>query len=382
MMISARGLNRATLDRQMLLERKWFGVSEAVGRVVALQAQHPASPYLALWNRLRDFNPSDLDRAFADYSVVKATVMRITLQAVHPDDYQVFREAVDPSLHGARLRDRRFARSGLTPEEGIALIPEFLGFSQQARTADECKIWLDERLGDRSHRGVWWALRQYAPLWRAPTGDPWSFGARTSYVAAERRPALADDEAANRALQTLIKRYLTGFGPASMADVAQFALVTRARVKVALQGLDGEFVELKGPNGERLYDLPGASLPDEETPAPPRLLGMWDNVLLSHADRSRVIPEPYRKHVARSNGDLLPTLLVDGYVAGVWRPVDGQIEASAFHPLSVETWSRLADEARDLVALISEREANVYRRYDRWWKTKLPIAETRLLPED
>src|SRR5271170_997701 len=105
MRISARELNRATLGRQMLLERQPLGAADAVRRVVALQAQHPASPYLALWNRLADFDPADLDAAFADGQVVRATLMRIAMHAVHAEDYRDFREAMDPSLRPPRLYD-------------------------------------------------------------------------------------------------------------------------------------------------------------------------------------------------------------------------------------------------------------------------------------
>jgi hypothetical protein len=182
-------------------------------------------------------------------------------------------------------------------------------------------------------------------------------------------------------VQTLIKRYLEGFGPASMPDMAQFALVQRSRVKAALWALGDELVQLPGPNGVVLYDLPGAPLPDEETPAPPRLLGMWDNILLAYVDRTRVIPEPYRKLVIRINGDFLPALLVDGYVAGVWRVVDGFIEATAFHPLPDDTWQALATEARNLLAFLAARDPAPYRRYDHWWN-KLPDGETRMLPND
>jgi hypothetical protein len=107
---------------------------------------------------------------------------------------------------------------------------------------------------------------------------------------------------------------------------------------------------------------------------------MWDNILLAYADRSRVIPPDYRKLVTRSNGDVLPTLLVDGHVAGVWRPVVEGIEATAFHPLPHQTWDQLADEAQALMALLADREPGVYRRYDRWW-SDLPGAEVRILTE-
>jgi hypothetical protein len=379
--ISARGLNRATLARQLLLRREPLGVADGVRRAVALQAQQAASPYLALWNRLADFDPADLDVAFADGTVVKANALRITLHAVHVDDYQAFREATEPSLRGARLRAERFTVSGLTQQDADALVPERLAAAQQPRPAAELKAWLEARLGPAMHPGAWWALRQYAPLLHAPTGPPWSFGARPAYVAPRSSPALADPDASDAALQTLAARYLAGFGPATVADVAQFALVQRARARRALQALGDSVERLTGPNGEELYDLPGACRPEDDTPAPPRLLGMWDNLLLAYSDRSRVIPPAYRAHAIRVNGDTLPTLLVDGQVAGVWRAVEGGLEATAFHQLPSDVWDDLAAEARALGTFLAGREPQVYRRYHHWWR-KLPAGETRLLPVD
>ncbi len=380
MSITARALNRATLGRQLLLGRASLPVADAVRRVVALQAQHPASPYLALWNRLAAFDPTDLDAAFTRHEVIKATLLRITLHAVHAADYRAFRAAMEPTLRAARLGDDRFRVSGLTVADVHALIPDLLAYADRLRTAAESEAWLADRLG-APQPGAWWALRQYAPLWHAPTGAPWSFGPRPSYVAARARPVLADPAASAAALQTLIKRYLEGFGPASMADVAQFALVYRPRVKEALTALSGELERLDGPDGKELFDIPGARRPDEDTPAPPRLMAMWDSILLAYADRGRVIPPAYRPLVTRMNGDVLPTLLVDGYVAGVWRPVEGGIEATAFQRLPDDVWEGLAAEARSLVVFLADREPEVYRRYTHWW-SKLPSAEARLLPGD
>ncbi len=380
MSITARALNRATLGRQQLLGRASLPVADAVRRVVALQAQHPASPYLALWNRLTAFDPTDLDAAFTRHEVIKATLLRITLHAVHAADYRAFRAAMEPTLRAARLGDDRFRVSGLTVADVHALIPDLLAYADRLRTAAESEAWLADRL-DAPQPGAWWALRQYAPLWHAPTGAPWSFGPRPSYVAARARPVLADPAASAAALQTLIKRYLEGFGPASMADVAQFALVYRPRVKEALTALSGELERLDGPDGKELFDIPGARRPDEDTPAPPRLMAMWDSILLAYADRGRVIPPAYRPLVTRMNGDVLPTLLVDGYVAGVWRPVEGGIEATAFQRLPDDVWEGLAAEARSLVVFLADREPEVYRRYTHWW-SKLPSAEARLLPGD
>ena len=378
MRISARGLNRSTLGRQLLLGRESLGAADAVRRVVALQAQQAASPYLALWNRLAAFGPADLDAAFARHEVVKATLMRITLHAVHAGDYRAFREAMEPTLRAGRLNDDRFRVSGLTVEDVHALIPDLLPFADRRRVAAEYEAWLAQRLRAPAP-GAWWGLRQYAPLLHAPTGGAWSFGSRPSYVASRTRPVLGDLDVSAAGLQTLIKRHLEGFGPASMADVAQFALVYRPLIKEALKALSGELERLEGPDGKELYDIPGALRPDEDMPAPPRLMAMWDSILLAYSDRSRVLPPDYRKLVIRMNGDVLPALLVDGYVAGVWRAVEGGIEATAFHRLPDGAWEGLAAEARTLVAFLADREPKVYRRYDHWWRT-LPSAGTRLLP--
>ncbi|MFG3053017.1 winged helix DNA-binding domain-containing protein [Kitasatospora sp. NPDC048239] len=378
MRITAQELNRSTLARQLLLNRENLDVAEAVRRVVALQAQQAASPYIALWNRVTDFDPADLDDAFTTRTVVKSTLMRITLHAVHADDYRAFHEAVQPSVRASRLGDR-FTASGLTAEDADALVPEILAFADQPRTNAEYEAWLEQRLGAPPQPGAWWGLRQIAPLLHAPTTPPWSFGHRPAYIAPRTRPTLADAATSDASLQTLARRYLEGFGPASVADVAQFALVQRTRARKALAALADDLEHLEGPNSEELFDIPGAPRPAEDTPAPPRLMAMWDSVLLAYADRSRLIPPEYRPLVIRKNGDVLPTLLVDGHVAGVWRPTEQGIEAAAFHDLPDGTWTQLATEAHSLTTLLADRDPTPYRRYDHWW-TKLPTTTTRLLP--
>lgn len=378
MRISRQALNRSTLARQMLLQREPLGAAEAVRRTVALQAQQAASPYVALWNRVGDFDPADLDAAFTGHTVVKSTLMRLTLHAVHAEDYPAFREAMHPSLSAARLGDR-FTTSGLTPADAEALVPELLEFADRPRTTADYEAWLEQRIGAEPKSGAWWGLRQYAPLLHAPTTPPWSFGHRPSFMAPRTLPVLGDPEVAAASLQTLLVRYLEGFGPATVADMAQFALVQRTRIKAAVQSLAGALERLEGPDGEQLFDVPGALRPDGATPAPPRLMAMWDSILLAYSDRSRVIPPEYRTHVIRRNGDVLPTLLVDGYVAGVWRPAAGGIEATAFHPLPDDTWDRLAAEARSLTAFLADRDPAVYSRYGHWW-SKMSHGEARMLP--
>jgi len=290
---------------------------------------------------------------------------------------------MDPTLRASRLGDPRFTASGLTAKDALDLTGGLLDFAGQARTGPECEAWLAGRLGAPMPPLAWRMLRQYAPLWHMPTDGPWLFGSR-AYVAARPRPVLGDPSVSDLGLQTLIRRYLEGFGPASIADMTQFAMVQRTRARAAVQALGGSLVQLTGPDGAALYDVPGGPLPDAAVAAPSRLMAMWDSTLMAYADRTRLMPPGYRKIVTRTNGDVLPTLLVDGYVAGIWRAVPGGVEATAFHPLPDLAWDELAAEARALVPFLADREPEVYRRYHHWWDkmavSGLPGAQTRLLP--
>src|SRR5262245_60192182 len=376
--LTLRDLNRATLARQLLLRREPLPVLDAVRRVVAIQAQEPASPYIALWNRLDPFNPADLGAAFASGAVVKAGLMRITLHAVDAREYPVFRDAMRSTLRDSRLFDRRFKDTGLSIAEAAALVPHVVAYTSAPRTNAEVEAMLAEQLDSAVPvRGVWWALRTFAPLIHAPTGGPWSFGPRPAYLAA---PAPPPPTAEAAPLATLIRRYLEGFGPASAEDFAQFALHRRRTVRDALQAMAGTLTPLARPGGRELLDVPGSPLPGGDTPAPPRLMAMWDSILLAYADRSRIIPAEYRPLVIQRNGDVLPTLLVDGFVAGVWRPVEGGIEAHAFHPLPDHAWDGLAQEARSLMGLLAGPGPAPYRgRFARWW-LDLPPGEIRIFP--
>jgi hypothetical protein len=372
--LSSGRLNRATLARQLLLRRERLPVIEAVRRVVALQAQEPASPYIALWDRLADFDPAELDRAFAEQEVVKASLLRITLHAVAATDYPAFHEVMQRTLRAARLDDQRFTREGVSVAEVEALLPDLLEFTATPRTNRDVERWIEARFGAPKPR-VWWAVRHFGPFIHAGTSGPWTFGTRPTYVRAREQARPGDVQASAR---RLVRRYLEGFGPASAQDIAQFSTIYRPPIQEALRSLDGELERCEGPDGSSLYDVPGGALPPEDTPAPPRLMAMWDSALLAYADRDRLIPADYRKVVIRRNGDVLPTLLVDGYVAGVWRPVDDGIEATAFHRLDDEAWAGLEAEARALLPLLAERDPTVYGRYGRWW-ANLPAVEVRVL---
>ncbi|THV23570.1 winged helix DNA-binding domain-containing protein [Glycomyces paridis] len=378
MQLSARGLNRATLARQSLLARADTDAVSAIAAAVAFQSQAPVSPYIGLWNRVAGFDRAELDAAYASGAAVRGNPVRMTLHTVAAADYRPYREATEPSLYAAKLGGR-IAGAGVSAAEAAKLSVEILSFAAvESRTARECEDWLAERLGAETAKAAWPGIRQYAPLLRARTGGPWGFNEKVDYIAAPDLPTLGDDAAADAALQTLVLRYLAGFGPASPADVAQFAMVQRGRAKRAILALGDRLDVHEGPAGETLYDLPGAPLPDPETPAPPRLMAMWDNVFLAYHDRSRTLPPDYRATFIRNNGDVLPMLLVDGHAAGLWRPVESGIEATAFHPLPDEVWAALDAEAEGLRSLLADREPLAYKRHHHWW-AKLPEAQTVLL---
>ncbi|MFF7680380.1 winged helix DNA-binding domain-containing protein [Actinacidiphila glaucinigra] len=379
MSLTARQLALATLDRQLLLERRSLDVAEAVRRLCALQAQAPASPYLALWNRLRDFAPEDLDAAFADRRIVKATLMRITLHAVHAEDHAAHHAAMVRTLRGSRLYDRRYSSTGLDPSDADGILPELAGFLARPRVGAEVENEVTARFGEHAHR-VWWALRTYAPIHHVPVGGPWSFTQPNTYRAAEAVPAPTPEEV-DAGVRQLLLSYLRAFGPGSTQDFARFTLLQRSVITTALRGLGDQVVRVAGPGRAPLYDLVDAAVPDEDTPAPPRLLPMWDSILFAHTGAGRVVPDEYRPVVVRRNGDTLPCLLVDGLVAGVWRAVDGGVELTAFRKLGKAAWDGLAEEAARLRALLADRDPAVYRRYGHWWDKGLPGVESRIVTD-
>ena len=255
--------------------------------------------------------------------------------------------------------------------------PSLLAFAAVPRTGTDVEAWLEQQVGPDPDPQTVQILRGYAPLVHAPLGLTWMFGSRASWQAPPSVPNLGDPEAGTAALAKVIRRYLAGFGPSTMPDIATFLSIPRTPIKEVLATMD-DLVQLDGPGRAPYYDLPGMPLADEELPAPSRLMAMWDSVLLANHDRSRILPPDYRKLVIRTNGDVLPTVLVDGYVAGLWRTVDGSVQVMAFHDLPVTVWDELEEEAHALKGMLADRDPLVYKRYDHWWK-HLPDRETRLL---
>lgn len=377
MRLTANQLNRAVLARQMLLHREPLGVVDAVGRATAMQAQEPASVYVGLWNRVAGFDPADLDRAYASQALLRSISIRITLHTVRADDYPAFHAAMVPNLRASRLNDRRLTGTGYTAADVDEVLPHVRAHLAEPRSAPEIEAWLAQRFGRPAER-VWWALKTFGPFVHAPDGGAWGFRTGRSFRAA---PVAEHAERLDHAdaLARLFRRYLEGFGPATPQDFGLFAMQRLPAWTAAIARLGDELVMHEGPDGTVRYDVQGAPIPDDDTPAPVRLLPMWDNVLLAHVDRGRIMPREYRPHVIHRNGDTLPTVLVDGYVAGVWRPArdgDRGVEVAAFTTFPKRVWAEVDDEAASLATLLAERDQAVYRRYDHWWDD-LPATDRR-----
>jgi uncharacterized protein YcaQ len=312
--LSLRALNRATLARQLLLERERVDVPAAVERLGALQAQRPRAPYVALAARLDGFRREDLTRALHDRSVVRATLMRETLHLVTAADYPYDAAAMAPYFRTLRARH---LPEGVTMDRVAELArhaAEALAEPLEATALRPALAKLEREMGDDR---VWRRVRTNAPILHVPGDEPHAFGPRNRFVAAAAWLGVVEADQAD-GLRRLVRRYLGAFGPATRADVAAFTGLAVASIAPALAALEPDLERLSDERGRELHDLRGAPRPPEDTPAPLRLLGEWDSVLLAHADRTRMLDDGTRRRVIRKNGDVLPTILVDGVVAGTW----------------------------------------------------------------
>jgi hypothetical protein len=364
-------LTHETMVRQGLSSRRPVAVADAVRSVLALQAQEPAAPYLALWNRIEGFDANDLDRALADGVIVKATLFRFTLHAVAADDIGWARAAMKGRVRDAGYHDV-LDGIGLTAERVDEILERLSAVMVEPHGNADMERVLSEFVPEASDPArLWSAMRAVGAFRHAATTDPWSFGRRPAFLPCT--VAAADERAATA---ELVRRYLTAFGPATVADVSQFTILKRSAVREVVESMD-DVVAVAGPDGAQLVDVNGGGPRPEAEMAtlPPRLLGMWDSVLLAYADRSRVIPDEHRAHVIRRNGDVLPTVVVDGLVRGVWRASTDAIEVRPLGPLDDATLAGLDEEARDLRRLLADREPAVFSRFGRWWD-RLPDGPT------
>jgi hypothetical protein len=311
--LDARALNRALLARQLLLARSKRAVAEAVEHLVGMQAQIPNSPYIGLWSRLERFNPATLSRMMTAPRAVRAALMRGTLHLCTARDYLSLRPLVQPVL--TRGLNGNFGRylKGLDPRVVAAAGRRLL--EKQPRGSAEIAKLLQARWPERDARALGYAVQYLLPIVQLPPRGVWGASGPVTWATAEAWLGLPLKDPGP--LDKLVLRYLAAFGPASVMDIRSWSGITGLRE--VTDRLRRRLRMFKTSEGDELFDLPDAPRPDPETAAPPRFLPFYDNVLLGHADRSRIIPEGGGKWFFPTEGLLVGTILIDGFLAGRWK---------------------------------------------------------------
>ena len=350
--LTARELNRALLARQLLLKRSSLSVPRLLEQIGGIQAQYAPSSYVRLWTNLKRFKMADLDRLLEQRKVVQGTLMRSTIHLVSAADYWPIAEGIGPSRQEwwHRTWGKEFSREEI---DGIAVRLDKLLAG---------RVWprkeLDQQM--RSHSTTVWS-GAWVALIRVPPSGTWKRRRADLFQRAAEwiGPSTADERAG---MQLLLRRYLGGFGPARLADAANWAGVDVAKMRAAAERTT--LRTFRDEEGRDLVDLPRAPLPDPSTPAPVRLLPTWDATLLVHCRRARILPEAYRPlvfsiKVPHSVG----TILVDGSVAGSWRAeasgAKAVIRITIFEKIPAAVERELREEAAGLIRFV-EPEASSY----------------------
>jgi hypothetical protein len=347
--LSRRALNRATLARQLLLARATLPAIEAVEHLVGMQAQAPFPPYFGLWTRLAGFRPGELAALLIDRKVVRIVLMRGTVHLVTADDCLAFRPVVQPIMDRDLRTNTTYAPglAGLDLDD-VAVAGRAL-LEKEPLTGKELGRLLTEQWRDADPLAMAHALRGLLPLVQVPPRAVWGKSGQPTYATAERwlgRPLAATTPDA------MILRYLGAFGPATVRDAQTWSGLSGWGE--AFERLRPQLRVFRDDDGRELFDLPDAERPDPDVPAPPRFLPEYDNVLLSHADRRRVVSDEHRKAMATRNGVIPGSVLVDGTVAGMWR-IDRRTRGITLVIEPFTQWSKqdvaaVEDEARRLLA--------------------------------
>jgi hypothetical protein len=332
--LTLRALNRATLARQLLLERASLGPVEVVERLVGLQAQVPLDPYTALWSRIAGFHPGSLADELVARRLVRIVVMRGTIHLVTAEDALALRPLVQPVLDAELARHRDFAPAlrGVDLEAVLAHARRILG--ERPLTGPQLRAALAERFPQHDAAALAYACRCRLALVQVPPRGLWGRSAQVTVATAE--SWLGRPSARRPSVDEVVLRYFAAFGPATVADLTTWCRLTGLRAVV--ERLRPRLVRFRDEHGRELFDLDDAPRPDPATPAPVRFLPEYDNVLLSHADRSRFRNDRESLAGARGRG----TVLHDGRVAARWRlEEDGDGRAT----LVVAVGGRLARRA-------------------------------------
>jgi hypothetical protein len=351
--LSRRALNRALLARQWLLRRRKAPALDLVDHLVGLQAQAPNIAYVALWSRLAKFKQDELSQLIVDRKVVRLALMRSTIHLVTAQDAQALRPLVQPMLIRAMKGPFGKHLHGLdleaVTESGRAAVEE------KPLTFADLGARLQEKWPDRDAQALAQVVRAYVPLVQVPPRGLWGIGGSIAHTSAEK---WLGKEGKSATLEKVLLRYLAAFGPASVMDVQKWSGLTR--LAPVLKTLRPKLLVFENEDGRELFDVEDAPRPKEETVAPVRFLPEWDNALLSHADRSRILAEDVRKKFFISANGILPgTVLIDGFVAAAWNVVrQGKAATLVVRPtrkLSRAESAEVEEEGSHFLAFIAEQ---------------------------
>lgn len=316
-LLDIRALNRATLDRQLLLRRSDLTAAQAVHHLVGLQAQTPHTWYTGLWSRLADYTPQDTSGLLRDGGLARMALMRSTIHLVTADDCLWLRPLVDPVIE--RSTTSAFKRAwGDVDLAAVAAMGRELP-AEGPLTFSALGRGLAERWPDRDPAALAQAVRAYVPLVQVPPRGLWGTSGPVAHTSVENWLGRPVDPAAEAA--DLVLRYLAAFGPATVRDVQKWCGLTR--LAEVLDGLRPRLMVFRDATGRELFDLPDAPRPAPDTPAPARFLYDFDNLLLSHVDRGRVVDANRVDYTAQDfftgSPEQPSSVLIDGFVAATWR---------------------------------------------------------------
>lgn len=313
-LLTTRQLNRALLARQMLLSRETTPVVASVERLVGLQAQLARPPFVGLWTRLEGFQRGDLTGPLQERRIVRATAMRGTIHLMSAADYVGLRGAIQPALTRGMKAILRERAETLDVAALEAEARAFFGGSPA--TFDALRNHFKAKDPEADERAMAYVIRNVLPLVQAPTDAPWGFPAAADFALAETwlgTPVPTEPAPAHE----LVRRYLAAFGPATPSDMQTWSGLQGLRA--VFEDLRPDLVTFRDARKRELFDLPEAPRPGEDAPALVRFVPEFDNLVLAHDDRTRVIADEHRPRVTLKNLQVLATFLVDGFVAGTWK---------------------------------------------------------------
>ncbi|MFD0424520.1 winged helix DNA-binding domain-containing protein [Streptomyces parvus] len=350
--LTTRALNRATLDRQLLLRRSPMSAKDAVTHLVGLQAQNTKPPYFQLYARLADFDPGELSALMEAREVVRTVSLRSTLHTHTADDALT----LVPLVRAPRDRELRNFRRGL---EGVdldrlaAVTEKFV--EERPRPLGELREELLTHWPDADPLALSAAARCLLPLVQVTPRGLWGRSGQVALTTVEQWLGRSGGSAPALTLDDTVLRYLGAFGPASVMDFQSWAGLTRT--KEVFERLRPGLLTFRDERGVELFDLPDAPRPDPETPAPPRFLPEFDNVLLGHADRTRVIPEVNKGRNGKGK-QTYGSVLVDGFLDALWRvDREGGTAILTVQPLrkpSRAERTEIAEEAAGMLTVMTD----------------------------